>query len=102
MMLFHKNIKNSCIDFIIRKWDPLNQININDGNYNSMMFENGSVVVIAKVENYDWRHIFVRSVDNSVNVCKKLQIFCENGDFYFIQVKCIVVILLFYFYSIKY
>jgi len=44
------------------------------------MFKNGSSVVIAKVEIYDWRHIFVRSVDHFVNVCKQLQIHCGNGN----------------------
>lgn len=72
--------KNSSIDFIIKKWDVQNCMN-SDVTYNSL-FKNGCTVIIAKVENYDWRHIFVRSVDKFVNVCKDLQTHCINGNFY--------------------
>lgn len=84
MSLTYKS--SSTIDFIIKTWDPLSCMNISDTNFNSMMFKNGSAVVIAKVENYDWRHIFVRSVDKFVNVCKELQNFCENGNLNFVMV----------------
>lgn len=79
----HKVMKLTCkdvsIDFIIKKWDPQSYLNSNNPNYNSSMFKNGSAVMIAKVENYDWRHIFVRSVDQFVNVRKDLQTYCKNG-----------------------
>lgn len=68
--------KNESIHFIIKNWDPLNCT-----NYNPNIFNNGSTVVIAKVECYDWRHIFVRSVDNFVKVSKKLQTYCKTGNF---------------------
>lgn len=71
--------KDISIDFIIKKWNPQNCLHSNIPNYNSPMFKNGSAVMIAKAENYDWRHVFVRSVDQFVNVCKDLQTYCENG-----------------------
>lgn len=74
--------KDSSLDFIIKQWDPQNYINIDDLNYNSlMMFENGSSVILAKVESYDWRHIFIRSVDKFVNISNELQTYCENCNF---------------------
>jgi len=73
--------KTTSIDFIIKNWDLQKCLDTEDSNYNSLMFKNGSSVVVAKVENYDWRHIFVRSVDHFVNVSKELQIHCENGNF---------------------
>lgn len=72
--------KTTSIEFIIKNWDLQKCVNSEDSNYNSLMFKNGSSVVIAKVEIYDWRHIFVRSVDHFVNVCKQLQIHCANGN----------------------
>jgi len=72
--------KTTSIEFIINNWDLQKCVNSEDSNYNSLMFKNGSSVVIAKVEIYDWRHIFVRSVDHFVNVCKQLQIHCGNGN----------------------
>lgn len=87
----HKKMKLICnlitIDFIIKKWDPQNCLNTDDSNYNSLMFKNGSAVVIAKPENYDWRHIFVRSIDQFVSVCNKLQTYCTNGIIYFDSIK---------------
>lgn len=73
MKLIHNN---GSLEFIISKWNPQDYINM-DVNY---LITNGSAVVIAKAENYDSRHIFVRSIDQYVNVCKKLQIYCENGN----------------------
>lgn len=73
--------KTTSIEFIIKKWDLQKCISIEDSNYNSLMFKNGSSVVLAKLEIYDWRHIFVRSIDYFVNVCEQLQIHCENGNF---------------------
>ncbi|XP_022162071.1 uncharacterized protein LOC111027893 isoform X3 [Myzus persicae] len=72
--------KTTSIEFIIKNWDLQKCMNVEDSNYNSLMFKNGSSVVIAKVEIYDWRHIFVRSVDHFVNVCKQLQTHCENAS----------------------
>ncbi|KAL4112570.1 hypothetical protein QTP88_016325 [Uroleucon formosanum] len=72
--------KTTFIEFIIKNWDLQKCVNSGDSNYNSLMFKNGSSVAIAKVEIYDWRHIFVRSVDHFVNVCKQLQIHCENAS----------------------
>ncbi|XP_050056969.1 uncharacterized protein LOC114132611 isoform X5 [Aphis gossypii] len=72
--------KTTSIDFIIKNWDLQKCLDTEDSNYNLLMFENGSSVVVAKVENYDWRHIFVRSVDHFVNVHKELQIHCENAS----------------------
>ncbi|XP_015365660.1 PREDICTED: uncharacterized protein LOC107162970 [Diuraphis noxia] len=72
--------KTTSIEFIIKNWDLQKCINIEDSNYNSLMFKNGSSVVLAKVEIYDWRHIFVRSIDYFVNVCKQLQMHCENAS----------------------
>ncbi|XP_060870995.1 uncharacterized protein LOC132945306 isoform X4 [Metopolophium dirhodum] len=71
--------KTTSIEFIIKNWDLQKCVNSEDSNYNSIMFKNGSSVVIAKVDIYDWRHIFVRSVDHFVNVCKQLQIHCGNA-----------------------
>lgn len=73
--------KDSSLDFIIKKWDPQNYINTDDQNYNSQMFNNGSAVIVAKREHYDWRHIFIRSVDKYVNICNKVQTSCENCNF---------------------
>lgn len=73
--------KNASIVFVIKQWNPHTYACTDDTNYNSLMFKNGSAVIIAKTENYDWRHLFVRSVDQFVNVCKELQIYCENGNF---------------------
>lgn len=70
---------NKSINFIIKKWDPLNYTD--DTYYNSRVFKNGSAVIIAKAECYDWRHIFVRSVDTFVNISNKLQTYCETGNF---------------------
>lgn len=70
---------NKSIHFIIKKWDPLNYTD--DTYYNSCVFKNGSTVIIAKAECYDWRHIFVRSVDNFVNIFNELQTYCETGNF---------------------
>lgn len=75
--------KDTSLDFIIKQWDPQNCMNIDDLNYNSQMFKNGSSVIIAKVETYDWRHIFIRSVDKFVNISNKLQAYCENCNFNF-------------------
>jgi len=73
--------KTISIDFIIKNWDLQKYIDTENSNYNSLMFKNGSSVVLAKKEMYDWRHIFVRSVDHFVNVSKELQLKCENGNF---------------------
>jgi len=78
MKLSYKNVD---IDFIIKKWEPQNCINTEDTNYNSCMFKNGSAVILAKLESYDWRHVFVKSVDQFVNTCKELQTYCGNGNF---------------------
>lgn len=75
MKLTHKN---GSLDFIINKWNPQNDKTM-DVTHNSLI-KNGSAVVIAKVENYDYRHIFVRSVDQFVNICKQLQMYCETGN----------------------
>lgn len=75
------SFNNVSIDFIIKKWDPQNFINTDDNNCNSCMLKNGSSVIIAKVENYDWRHIFVKNVDQFVDTCKELQIYCKKGNF---------------------
>lgn len=72
--------KNYSIDFIIKKWDVQSCINI-EGSNNNFLFKNGNAVVIAKLENYDWRNIFVKSVDQCVRVCKDLQTYCINGNF---------------------
>lgn len=73
--------KNSHIDFIIKKWDLQSYMNVDDTNYDLLMFNNGSTVTVGKLENYNWRHIFVRSADRFVNVCKELQTYCKNGNF---------------------
>jgi len=69
------------IDFIVRKWDLQNCLTSNYTNNDSLIFHNGCAVVVAKAENYDWRHIFVRSVDRFVNVCKELQTHCKHGRY---------------------
>lgn len=79
MFLVHKN---SSIEFIIKKWDLQSFMNIDDTNLNSLMFKNGSAVIIAKLENYDWRHIFVKSIDYFVDVCESVQTYSRNGNFY--------------------
>ncbi|VVC36208.1 Hypothetical protein CINCED_3A022077 [Cinara cedri] len=76
MKLTYKNVS---INFIINKWNPQNSIKMSGTYFNSLM-KNGSAVVLAKVENYDWRHIFVRSIDQFVNICKQLQTYCETAS----------------------
>ncbi|XP_026816248.1 uncharacterized protein LOC113555865 isoform X3 [Rhopalosiphum maidis] len=78
MKLYYKTIS---IDFIIKNWDLQKYIDSENLNYNSLMFKNGSSVVLAKKEMYDWRHIFVRSVDHFVDVSKELQLQCENASY---------------------
>lgn len=72
--------KNTSLAFIIKKWDPHCNMNIDNTNLNLPMFKNGSAVVIAKLENYDCRHIFVRSVDQFFNVGEVVQTYCRNGN----------------------
>ncbi|XP_050543343.1 uncharacterized protein LOC126906674 isoform X2 [Daktulosphaira vitifoliae] len=67
------------VEFILKNWDPRLCVESCDS---SEVFKNGCTVIMAKPENYDPRHIFVRSSDKFIKVCREVEAYCyKNKDF---------------------